>query len=180
MPVCPKCRAEYRSGITQCAHCEVALVAEGDLPDIMSDEEIIAAMSDEELVTVFEGPLAALRPVHDKLLAAGIPAALREGEELKTEMGLFIKLSLVVRKDDVTRVAELVGEEYRESLAREGLLDDTMDRHLGADRAGGGNGAGDQGEGGEEPAETTPACPACGCTEPLVDGECPECGLFLG
>lgn len=176
MAFCPKCRAEYRVGITHCATCEVALVAEEDLPAVMSDAEIIAALADEEVVTVFEGPLAGLRPVHEKLLEAGIPAALREGEELKTEMGLFIKLALVVRKEDLGRVAELLGEEYRESLAREGLLSEALDREGPLEAPEASEDGGEEGEGGAKAL----ACPACGCTDPLVDGTCPDCGLFLG
>lgn len=42
-------------------------------------------------------------------------------------------------------------------------------------------------EGGELPmggdamaTDGYPPCPACGCTEAPVDGECSDCGLFLG
>lgn len=169
MPFCPKCRSEYRADIQRCATCDEALVAEEDLPVHMSDQEIIAAMSEEELVSVFEGPLQALKPVQTRLLEAGIPAALRQGEELKTEMGLFIKLQLVVRKDDLEKVAGLVGEEYRENLRREGLLDVATSEGL----------EHPQSDASEE-TDGDLACPACGCTDPLVEGECPECGIFLG
>jgi hypothetical protein len=177
MAFCPKCRSEYRAGITHCATCEVALVSEEELPKLMSDAEIIAALAEEELATVFEGPLASLRPVQEKLLEAGIPAALRQGEELKTEMGLFIKLSLVVRKEDLPRLIELLGEEYREDLAREGLLGDAPDQMDHPEDPDHEEGSGNPDGPGEGKAL---ACPACGCTEPLVDGECPDCGLFLG
>ena len=36
MPYCPKCRAEYREGFTECADCEVALVDE--LPEAEEQE----------------------------------------------------------------------------------------------------------------------------------------------
>lgn len=168
MPFCPECRAEYRAGIAKCAACEVPLVSEDELPELLSDDEIIGALSEDELVPAFEGPLQALRPLQEKLLAAGIPAAMRQGEELTTEHGLFIKLELVVRKSDIDRVAEVLGEENRKALEREGLS-----VHVVPLRS-------PEAEEEDEAGEESLACPACGCTEPLVEGECPECGLFLG
>ena len=33
---------------------------------------------------------------------------------------------------------------------------------------------------GDADKDAEPPCPACGTAAPLVEGECSECGLFLG
>ncbi len=169
MPFCPKCRSEYRKDITHCPTCDVDLVGEAELPEQLTDDQVIAAMAEEDLEVVAEGTLQGLKPVQDVLIAEGIPAALRKAEELMTEAGLFLRLELVVRKSDL----ETAGPVVREAL--QGELSEEMREGL-AHIYGEGDSEEDEAEEGDGPAP----CPACGCTDPLVNGECPECGLFLG
>lgn len=67
---CPQCRAEYRRGITECADCQVPLVA--SLPE--AHEFLVDTLSAGTLVPLWEGEDLAL---HTSLLqeldAAGIP-----------------------------------------------------------------------------------------------------------
>ena len=77
---CPKCRAEYRPGFTECADCGVPLVWE--LPPLPEPEE-----ADLELVTILEAHDPGLLAVVKSLLdGAGIPFLVK-GERLQN---LFI------------------------------------------------------------------------------------------
>lgn len=71
---CPRCRAEYRPGFTECADCQVDLVHE--LPPTPEEPEL-------ELVTVLEardpGLLAVVRSLLD---GAGIPFLVK-GERIQ-------------------------------------------------------------------------------------------------
>lgn len=62
-------------------------------------------------------------------------------------------------------MAELIQREWLDMVAREGTS--------GAVAPPGAVPAGADAEG-------EPPCPACGVAAPLVDGECSECGLYLG
>ncbi len=58
---CPKCRAEYRGGFTECSDCNIRLVSEKPALKRPGDPGL-------EWVTVFEGD--DLEPVSDRLLCA--------------------------------------------------------------------------------------------------------------
>ena len=71
---CPECRAEYRTGFTECAGCGVPLVWE--LPPLLEEPKL-------ELVTVFEARDPGLLAVVKSLLdGAGIPFLVK-GERLQ-------------------------------------------------------------------------------------------------
>lgn len=55
---------------------------------------------------------------------------------------------------------QLLNQEWQEMVAREGTSEDACEVAVAEDGY--------------------PACPACGCTEAPKDGECTDCGLFLG
>lgn len=174
MAFCPQCRAEYRPEITHCPVCDVDLVDAESLAPEMTDDRVVALLAAAELTVVAEGTLQGLKPVQDALIASGIPAALRKAEEVMSEMGLFLRLELVVRQEDEEVAGALVREALGGDLSEE-MREGMEALFVGGDAAqGGGEGEAE----GEEPE--TLACPACGCTDPLVNGECPECGLYLG
>lgn len=73
--------------------------------------------------------------------------------------------------------------DWLEMVAREGTVGQIMmvqpdeDGDGDGDEDGDGDGDGDGSAG--EGSDDLP-CPACGTAAPLVDGECSDCGLFLG
>ncbi len=181
MAVCPECRAEYRKGFDHCPTCDVDLVDEADLPEMMTDEEVIASMAEEDLVAIVRGSTAGCLETQAQLVAQRIPAAIHESEDIVGEAGHVRILQVVVRKEDVERAQEAlnqdwVGDARREGLIREvGLSDsdefDDSDQETDHDS--------DQ-EDGELDEDEQPACPACGCDKPLKKGKCRDCGLHLG
>lgn len=174
MPFCPECRAEYRKGFHRCARCDVDLVSEDALPEMLTDEEVIASMASEDLLPIIRGSIEGCRETQRKLLEARIPAAINEAQDEVAEAGHFRILQVVVRKEDAERALQVLNFEWVEDAQREGLLGDV--EIAGPD----GLDAGDGAQGEEEDDDAEPACPACGCTKPLKKGKCRDCGLHLG
>jgi len=78
---CPKCRAEYREGFTQCVDCLVPLVSQ------LSDPEPSQATPPLDLVTVFKSSDPALVALAKSLLeTAEIPFVAR-GEGIQDVIG---------------------------------------------------------------------------------------------
>ena len=174
MPICPECRSEYRREIMHCPTCDCDLVEAVDLPELLSDDEVLAALSEDELVSVARGPVEWCREVQDKLLAERIPAAIRQVDDEVAAAGHMLILQVIIRSDDGLRATAVFDKELRENLGRDGLEWSGMLNDPRGDQ---------EGEGADEEAseaEGPMACPACQSTEKLVDGECPDCGLYLG
>ncbi|MGB3564175.1 MAG: DUF2007 domain-containing protein [Thermoanaerobaculia bacterium] len=74
---CPKCKAEYREGILECADCGVALVESLPAKDVHPDVELIA---------VFETADPALLPIVKSVLEAAEIPFFVQGDEA---MGLL-------------------------------------------------------------------------------------------
>jgi hypothetical protein len=74
------------------------------------------------------------------------------------------KIQVLVAKQDVPRLAKMINERWRQSLEREGTLDEGV--FVPAQAA-------------AEPEGEHPPCPACGTAAPLVEGNCSDCGLHL-
>ncbi|MBN2381945.1 DUF2007 domain-containing protein [bacterium] len=74
---CPRCRAEYREGFTECAECKVPLIE--ILPDLPEEE------SEEYVAVVTSTDLSELMVIKSILESADIPYFTR-GEEV---LGLF-------------------------------------------------------------------------------------------
>ena len=95
----------------------------------------------------------------EQLLLRGFPALVRKQLDCKSG-SCGPAFEVLVREEDVPRIAALQRERWEESLAREGL----------APRVAPGVEVGEAEE---------PPCPACGTAAPLVEGACSDCGLQL-
>lgn len=174
MPVCPECRAEYRKGFDHCPTCDVDLVETDVLPEMMTDEEVIASMAEEDVIGIVRGSVEGCRETQAKLLSQHIPAAIHEVQDEVAEAGHIRILQVVVRKEDAERAQAALNQEWVDDAQREGLIrdveitgpDDQSDEEAEAQAA--------------PDDDEEPACPACGCTKPLKKGKCRDCGLHLG
>jgi hypothetical protein len=175
MPVCPECRAEYRKGFDHCPTCDVDLVDEYELPDLMTDEEVIASMAEEDLMPIIRGSVEGCRETQRTLLEQRIPAVIHEAKDIVAEAGHFRILQVVVRKEDAERAQMVLNQEWVDNAQHEGLLRDVALVVPDDQSAGEGEDQDDEDQDNEQPA-----CPACGCTKPLKKGKCRDCGLHLG
>lgn len=154
---CPECRAEYRDGIAQCAHCEVPLVAELAKEDAFSSPEAMArALEGRELVNVIVGSHVPLLEAQG-LLAKQRLLSVIAGESEEVEAAMHARFYLKVATEDLGRMREILQEKWQEGLEREGLSLEAAPEKVEAN-----------------------ACPACGTEVPDSTTECPDCGLFLG
>jgi hypothetical protein len=188
MSFCPECRAEFRKGFDHCPTCDVDLVAADELPEMLTDEEVIASMAAEDVTPITRGSIEDCRETQRRLLEARVPAAIHEAQDVVGEAGHFRILQVVVRKEDVERSVEVLQLDWVEDAQREGLMEEMRRSDDDSKSSGEGDGEGDgegegEGEGdgdGDGEEEPEPACPACGCTKPLKKGKCRDCGLHLG
>jgi hypothetical protein len=119
---CPKCKAEYREGIYECADCGVALVESLPAKDVHPDVELIA---------VFETADPALLPVVKSVLeAAEIPFFVQGDEAMGllpvgrfatglTQKGQGMVAIIHVGKDHEERAREVLSPLESEELSEE-------------------------------------------------------------
>ncbi|WP_428268543.1 hypothetical protein [Haliangium sp.] len=127
----------------------------------MTELEAVDTLRGTDLIAVAQGSLAYIKEIQDKCLGAEIPALAARPDASCATGSCGTKLSLMVRSDDVPRVAALLQAEWLDLVDREGT--GTMTRTAPA---------------GEDESEELP-CPACGTAAPLVEGACSDCGLQL-
>jgi hypothetical protein len=108
------------------------------------------------LVPAMSGSIPEMKALRDRCLAAGIPALV--GCPAGAGKSCGPKTHLLVEEGELPRLGELLRDDWRNDLAREGLA----------------------------PVEVTVAddaehlpCPACGTAAALIDGACSDCGLQL-
>jgi hypothetical protein len=122
----------------------------------MTEHDVDALLADAELVPVMKAPLADLKKLRARCLEAGLPVAMGcpDGKSCGTTT------HLLVREEDIPKVAALLRTDWQAMVAREGtaaVVD--LSVPVGDD-------------------EELP-CPACGTQAPLVAGACSDCGLVL-
>lgn len=118
------------------------------------------ALDDVEVVPCLRAAIGEAKEVLAACLEQDIPALLDRGACCGSSgCGCAPKLELLVRPDDVPRVAQLLRARWDGMLEREGIL---------------------EGSGEAAPAEEEPPCPACGHVGALEAGACTGCGLQLG
>ncbi|WNG26681.1 hypothetical protein F0U62_23670 [Cystobacter fuscus] len=124
----------------------------------MTPHQAEKALADAEVVPCAEMQLADARRLVDACLAEGVPALVHR--EACSKPSCSPKFQVLVRTEDVPRVAGLLQQRWVDSLQREGLLPEGQASQVIP-------------EDGELP------CPACGTAAPLVEGACSDCGLQL-
>ena len=163
MPFCPSCLAEYRRDIQRCAHCDVDLVEEMPTePPETSLDGAIVYIDAHTPVIIAVSTLEPCREMRNELLQAGIPCMIvaDDGDETAELMNMHERFRVVVAEEDLDRVSEQMAGRFQNMVQREGLVDEVAVAEVQDDGA--------------------VLCPACGHSAQLVDGECAECGLFLG
>lgn len=97
---CPQCNAEYVEGVTQCADCEVELVAEPS-----SAEDQLAYVDYKQVLATYNpGDVAFLKSVLD---SRGIEYYF-DGEDFLYSTPMVQPAQLLVRPDDFERTIELI------------------------------------------------------------------------
>lgn len=124
-----------------------------------------------DLTPCIEGVVAYAREIERTLLDAEIPALLAKPPSKACcgpgGCGCSAKVQVMVREEDLPKVAQLFREEWMQAVQREGTIDGMtlvpikVDGALPVDPA------------------ADPPCPACGTAAPLVAGACSDCGLQL-
>jgi hypothetical protein len=98
---CPKCKAEYREGFTECADCEISLVPE--LPGLGSKEEQAFLDLEEVLSTANPGEIALIKSL---LEAENIPY-LTQGENFSA-IQVSIPVRFMIPRDHIDRAREIL------------------------------------------------------------------------
>lgn len=130
----------------------------------MDRDDAMKALEDTEVVPCLQAPVAEAKELLGACLEEDIPALLdRAACCASSGCGCAPKLELLVRPDDMPRVAELLDRRWRGMLDREGTADEA---EAGADQAT------------AQSVDQIP-CPACGAPAPSEPGPCPDCGLVL-
>jgi hypothetical protein len=153
---CPRCRSEYRAGFTQCANCEVELVAELPPEDAFTSAEAMArALGEKEVQAIVVGNHVDLTEAQRYLSSRRIASVIAGEPEQEGEAPMHHRFFLMVAAEDLEKARDAIHERWRGGAIAEGLLlNDT--------------------------APSAGTCPACGVAVPLDVSECPDCGLFLG
>lgn len=131
---------------------------------MMSEQEALAELGDAEVVTYARVNLRYGKEVVAACRRAGLPAALTRDAACGVG-GCSPKVAVIVRRDDVRRVAALLNSQWAAMARGEGDLD--PDLRIAP-------------PGPAQEATDEPPCPACGTAAPLVEGACSDCGLVLG
>jgi hypothetical protein len=118
------------------------------------------------VVAAFETNVAGAKELERQLLSKGIAAAVAKSPPKACcggGCGCGAKLQVLVREEDVQEVAQMVRDEWLESVRREGTVEQLVPMKINGETVG--------------PDEL--ACPACGFAAPLQEGACADCGLQL-
>jgi hypothetical protein len=126
----------------------------------MNQDEAMRALDDAEVVSCLTAPISDAKEILSACLEEDIPALLDRGACCGSSgCGCAPKLDLLVRPDDVPRVAQLLRTRWHGMVEREGTIEAWA---TGPD------------------GDADPPCPACGHVGPLDAGVCGGCGLQLG
>jgi hypothetical protein len=164
MNYCPSCDDEYRSDISNCVACNIALISGPEkLARIKAVQEAFGERSmdispEDGLVNIRKGPLKDMKALQKILAAERIPAVLA-GDEGGCAKGCGgPELYLQIKKNDIEMATEVLTRDFIRTTA----LDTNDLRNAQAVF---------------NPLDAETVCPACGCRFSPTVGACPECGL---
>lgn len=154
--ICPECSEEYLHSASFCAHCDVALVMDGEQPERPQREELPDI---SELVCVRASSVGWATSLSDQLAAAGIPHRIQaassdteDGERQKPGRTLPYGVYVFPEHEAAATKIDRAHTEYQ--------IPDIPEDH-------------DPSAVGED------SCPACGESIAGAESECPGCGLAL-
>lgn len=150
-----------------------------DVPEPITPERAVVILKDKELAAIVRGSVSACKEIVDTLLNIQIPAVIIPAEDVDPRSGVAMVLDVLVAEEDLEKAVGLLNNEWKDLLEKDGLqfMDEREEEAAEEEIS-----HGEEEESGEEydENEEEPACPACGSKEPLKEGECPNCGLYLG
>jgi hypothetical protein len=155
--VCPACGARFRAGFERCASCKVDLV---DPSRVVVEVHSEGGLAGKKTVALTSASLTACREVERALNKAKIPCAVVAEDPDGVLAAGALKVSVVIAEDDLARANALMLGQFEAMLKREGVGSfntEAVNVDAGA-----------------------VTCPACGHSGALKNGECSDCGLFLG
>ena len=156
---CPKCRGEYREGVTRCAICDVDLIAVVPPADpFESPEKMAEVLKDKDLEALMVGNVAGLKHAQSDLAKRHIASVIApEGDE-ELQPGLHARLFLLVAQTDLEAARQYIEDKWAAGIEKEGVMF-------------------------HSPVSATndaTRCPGCGEPVPASVSTCPSCELFLG
>ena len=164
MRVCPTCGAEYRSGFIECGDCKVSLIEPNTSPAmVMAQKESPKAILDQvETTPIVEAGLDACREIERELLDNQIPAYVAGITTDDAALGSanVSRFSVVIATEDLAKASAFLKGRFEALAAQEGI------GSLSAEAI--------------DLSDEIITCPACGHQGPLSEGNCADCGLFLG
>lgn len=168
MKICLSCKGEYLDQIEECGTCNEPLVTEEEALMAPSKETLLSKeeLFESEMLPFTEGGISQCRDVEKILAAANIscavyPLDLKAADNVATiGSASDKKYLLLIRAEDVDLAKKAMEGQFSREVAKEGkgaFSTEAIDL-----------------------SNDTVLCPACGEQGPLNDGECSNCGLFLG
>lgn len=160
--ICPSCGASYRAGFDSCHACKVPLVDKATYAATQKSRgKPREQLEGKKTVAIVHAGLPACREIERALLEAGVPCFIEANAEEGEPMAAgAMKVGVMVAEDDLARVGAIMKARFEGLVAQEGIgsfKTDAIDLSA---------------------AEIE--CPACGHKGALKNGECADCGLFLG
>lgn len=164
---CPKCRDEYRVEMETCVTCNISLILGAKLREMERDNRGGSSRnrkgpltSDDNLVVIFQAPLADLKHLMD-LLEADQLAAMISKDDKGCGGGCTPNFLLLVREEEARDALEILAEEHRRAT----VLAEHDATHA---------------EAVFNPEAEKAVCPACGFAFATTTTTCPDCGLCFG
>lgn len=165
---CPQCGDEYRAEISHCAVCRIVLMSgrqrlqQEEERRAVLENRSVAIQEGEDLVLVYQGPLADIKALQEVLLAQRIGSLVLGEEKSCAKKGCGPAVfNLQVRRQEAADAMQLLDAAYRKATGLDGPVPDHADAVFDQSRQ-----------------EAT--CPACGHCFSTNLTACPDCGLCFG
>jgi predicted amidophosphoribosyltransferase len=162
---CPRCDDEYRSDMSVCADCGVALVsgrekiAGEEGAALKKEPRSMELSADDDLVNIRKGPLLEMKKMQQLLASEQIPSLIAGEKSGNCGKGCCgVELYLQIKRDDGDLALAVLARDFHRSTA----LDHHDLTHV--------ESVYDQGV-------SKTVCPACGCRFSTNNTTCPDCGL---